>query len=159
VYTPISMNVNRIAEAALVGQLLTDLRADRLPRAAASLPDRPSCSVVGHCPADRVDVLIRLRQQTHRDRAVIAEVLHLRMVNLPSSVARVFSEVRLCGYWNSSTTPPVKSMPRFRPCQNSSTTEAMSATLDTPYHMRRVCMKGYVVTLWKNSMVRFRLDD
>jgi hypothetical protein len=30
----------------------------------------------------------------------------------------------------------------------------MIATLDTPYHMRRVCMNGYVVTLWKNSMVQ-----
>jgi hypothetical protein len=37
--------------------------------------------------------------------------------------------------------------------------EAMIATVDTPYHMRRVCMNGYVVTLWKNSMVRFRLDS
>jgi hypothetical protein len=57
-----------------------------------------------------------------------------------------------CGKFVSTTTPPVKSMPRFSPRTTTRLSEAMIRMADNPYHTLRVLMNGKRVTLWKNSM-------
>ena len=57
-----------------------------------------------------------------------------------------------CAKFVSMFTPPVKSMPRFRPRTTTRASEATMSTADSPYHTLRVRMNGKRVTLWKNSM-------
>jgi hypothetical protein len=52
-----------------------------------------------------------------------------------------------CGKLVSTTTPPVKSMPRLSPRAATSDSEPMIRTADSPYHTLRVFMNGKRVTL------------
>ena len=52
-----------------------------------------------------------------------------------------------CGKFVSTTTPPVKSTPRFSPRTTTSPSEATISTADSPYHTLRVFMNGKRVTL------------
>ena len=52
-----------------------------------------------------------------------------------------------CGKFVSTTTPPVKSIPRFSPRTATSVSDPTISTADNPYHTLRVCMNGKRVTL------------
>src|SRR3984885_4315790 len=69
-----------------------------------------------------------------------------------ASAARSWSMFGDCAKFVSMFTPPVKSMPRFKPRTATRASEATMSTADSPYHTLRVRMNGKRVTLWKNSM-------
>src|SRR5580698_2204576 len=75
-----------------------------------------------------------------------------------ASAERNDSTFGACGKLVSTTTPPVKSTPRFSPRIATSASDAKIKKADRPYHTLRVCMNGNFVTLWKNSMDLIPLD-
>src|SRR5580698_9163791 len=75
-----------------------------------------------------------------------------------ASAERSASIFGACGKFVSTTTPPVKSTPKFKPRISTKASEATIKNADNPYHTLRVCMNGKRVTLWKNSMEAGPLD-
>ena len=64
-----------------------------------------------------------------------------------ASAPRRFSIFGACGKFVSTTTPPVKSTPRFSPRSTTSPSEETIKIADNPYHTLRVRMNGKRVTL------------
>ena len=64
-----------------------------------------------------------------------------------ASAVRSASMLGACGKLVSTTTPPVKSTPRFKPRTTTSPIDATINSADSPYHTLRVCMNGKRVTL------------
>src|SRR3984885_8916831 len=69
-----------------------------------------------------------------------------------ASAARSWSMFGDCEKFVSMFTPPVKSIPRFKPRTTTRVSDATMSNADSPYHTLRVRMNGKRVTLWKNSM-------